>query len=114
MAKTKGANPTNIITVDLASDVNANCFVGTDRQVCAADARALGVVDNYDYKSGDTVAITMGGTTYVKFGGTIAEGGEVEVGTDGKAVPYDAGHKVAIALEGGDDGDVRLVKLLNS
>ena len=62
---------------------------------------------------GDDFAVDVIGTTVVEAAGAIADGAEIEVGADAKAVTQSAGVTVARALqEAAADGDLIEVLLI--
>lgn len=71
----------------------------------AAEADAITISEA---ESGEAVSVQMlsdtSSTFLMECGGTVSKGGNVEVGSDGKAVPEDAGDVVAIAKKAGVSG----------
>lgn len=96
-----------VLTLTLAAtaQVTAERFVGFDGAPATAAGPAAGV-SRTDALAGDDFPVDVIGTAVVEAGGAIDEGGEIEVGADGKAAAQSAGVTVARALqEATADGD---------
>ena len=92
-------------TLKLSQNTEACRFV----QFTGATAAAGGCAAGLTYmkgSSGDRVAVALLGIAPATAGAAIAEGAELEVGADGKAIPRATGKTVAWALEAASqDGD---------
>lgn len=93
------------ITRKATAAIEANRFMGFTGAVAAAAGTAAGLT-YMKAKANEQVAVTMLGVAVAVAGGAIADGAELEVGNDGKAVTRNAGKTVAWALEAASaDGD---------
>lgn len=107
--KTQHIGLTTTIMVSMA--VTALHFVGFDGKVAAAGSKAVGICEA-DTDAGQACPVNVNGVLLVTAGGVIAQGQEVEVGTDGKAVALADGKSNGYALDPAThDGEViRIVR----
>ncbi|MBN4667883.1 DUF2190 family protein [Pandoraea nosoerga] len=77
-------------SVIAATDLIRRRFVAFDGTVCAAGAKALGVVEA-DTEAGGVAPANILGAILVEAGGAIAAGAEVESDASGRAVTKAAG-----------------------
>lgn len=76
----------------------------------AAGATACGVTQTPGI-AGEPCNVMVHGVSFIKLGGTIASGAEVEVGANGAAVVLSTGKAVATCLVGGVAGEIGCVLL---
>ncbi|MCF6270982.1 MAG: DUF2190 family protein [Melioribacteraceae bacterium] len=76
---------TLLSSIEIASDLTKNLFIGFDGALCGADAKAFGVL-NADTLSGEQAPIAVSGIALVYSGGAVAIGDEVVSDANGKAV----------------------------
>ena len=93
------------------ADLAARRFVGLDGGVCAAGAKAIGVVEA-DTESGNVAPANVLGIILVEAGAAVSAGADVQSDAAGKAIPKDAGLSNGIALDAAlADGDlIRIVR----
>jgi hypothetical protein len=72
-------------SIELASDLTKNLFIGLDGALCGADAKALGVL-NADTLSGEQAPIAVQGIALVYSGSAVSVGDELASDANGKAV----------------------------
>lgn len=86
--------------------------VGLDGATAAADAAIFGILGEFNENSGSVVAAYTAGDVIAEVGAAVSAGNELEIGTDGKVIPYSNGQKIGRALEtGAADGAYILVRL---
>lgn len=66
--------------------------------IATAGEKAFGAV-TVDAETGDDIAVDVLGSTVVIAGAAVADGAEVEVGTDGKVITATTGKVVGVALQ---------------
>ncbi|MAQ99924.1 MAG: DUF2190 domain-containing protein [Oceanospirillaceae bacterium] len=102
----KTHHPILITSITAAAALAQRRFVGFDGDVCAAEAKALGVTE-YAADSGDQASVNASGVILVEAGGAIAVGAQVESDANGKAVTIASGASNGYALDAAAaDGDV--------
>jgi hypothetical protein len=69
-----------------AADLSSRRFVGFDGAVCAAGARALGVVEA-DTETGGMAPANLLGVILVEAGAPVAGGSQVQSDAEGRAIP---------------------------
>lgn len=108
----KTEQPVLITTIAASgADLARLRFVGFGGAVATAAAAALGVC-NADTAVGLQAPVGVVGIFLVEAGGAFSAGGDVEVGTGGKAVAKSAGVVVGTALDtAAADGDIVRVLL---
>lgn len=81
--------------------------VGTNGELVTATAagNAVGVLQTPGI-AGEPCRVMIDGVSFVKLGGTVANGAAVEVGPNGTVVTADTGKVVGIALVGGAANDI--------
>lgn len=102
------------LTANANGAITALRFVGHDGAVATAAGNALGVACTAA-ADGEDFPVDVIGTTVVEAGAAIAEGAEIEVGANGKAVTQSAGVTVARMAPGSSasaDGDLVEVLLI--
>lgn len=91
-------------------DLPERRFVGFDGGLCAAGAKAIGVVEA-DTESGNVAPANVLGIMLVEAGAAVSAGADVQSDAAGKAIPKDAGLSNGIALDAAlADGD--LIRIL--
>lgn len=80
------------------SDLTKRRFVGFDGNVCAAGAKALGVVE-VDTEAGNLAPANAIGVILVEAGAPIAAGADVQSDANGKAITKAAGVANGIAWD---------------
>ena len=78
--------PGVIYSIRAAGDLPKARFVGFDGNLCAANAKALGVTQ-YDFAAGEMAGVIVTGIALVEAGGAISAGQAVTSDAEGKAVP---------------------------
>lgn len=102
----KTHQPILIISITAAADLAQRRFVGFDGDVCAAEAKALGVTE-YAADAGNQATVNGNGIVLIEAAGAIAVGAQVESDANGKAVTLSAGASNGYALDAAAaDGDV--------
>jgi len=85
----KLSNPLGAVSVLAASNLNRQVFIGFDGNVCAANAKALGVTE-LDTASGEMAGVIFNGIALVKAGAAVAAGAAVVSDASGRAVTASA------------------------
>lgn len=94
----KTQNVVLVASVLAISDLTARRFVGFDGGVCAAGAKALGVVET-DTAADSPAPANLLGVILVEAGAAIAAGAEVQSDASGKAITKAAGVANGIAWD---------------
>lgn len=95
-----------ITSVTAAAALTRLRFVGFDGKVAGAGTKALGVAET-GADLGEEASVSTHGELLITAGAAIAEGAEVEVGADGKAVTKAAGVANGYARDvAAADGDI--------
>jgi len=81
--------PGVIYSIRAAADLPKARFVGFDGNLCAANAKALGVTQ-YDFAAGEMAGVIVSGIALVEAGGAISAGQAVTSDAEGKAVAASA------------------------
>lgn len=94
-----------------AVDLQARRFCGLDGNVCAAGAKALGVVDA-DTGAGNMAPANVLGTILIHSGGPITAGAEVQSDGEGRAVAKTDGLANGVAWDAATGADelIRIVR----
>lgn len=82
-------NPGVMVTITASADLAKNLFVGFDGNPCAANAKALGVVD-VATGACDPAPVMTSGIALVRLGGTVSKGAPLASDAAGKAVAASA------------------------
>lgn len=85
-------------SIEAAADLIAQHFAGFSGALCAAGAKALGVVDA-DTAAGNMAPVNTHGIVLVTAGAAVPVGAEVESDASGRAVPKTAGAANGYALD---------------
>lgn len=94
----KSQNVILVASVLAIADLSARRFVGFDGGVCAAGAKALGVVET-DTDSDSLAPANVLGVILVEAGAAIAAGAEVQSDASGRAITRAAGLANGIAWD---------------
>lgn len=87
------------LTMTASGAITAERFVtAAGAQVAAAGGAAIGVARNSAADNEKMVVDTVG-TAIIEAGGAIGKGAAVKAGADGRALTYDTGTKVGVALQ---------------
>ncbi|MDR2925942.1 MAG: DUF2190 family protein [Azoarcus sp.] len=107
----KAQNIILCITLMAVADLLPRRFVGFDGLPAADGAKALGVVEA-ETEASMPAPVNTHGVMLVEAGGAIAQGAEVQAGTDGKAIAKASGVGCGFALDAATaDGDlIRIVR----
>jgi hypothetical protein len=81
----KLSNPIGAVSILAAASLSRQIFVGFDGNVCAANAKALGVTE-IDTASGEMAGVIFNGIALVKAGAAVAAGAAVVSDSAGRAV----------------------------
>jgi hypothetical protein len=81
----KLSNPIGAVSILAAASLSRQIFVGFDGNVCAANAKALGVTE-IDTASGEMAGVIFNGIALVKAGAAVAAGAAVTSDSAGRAV----------------------------
>jgi hypothetical protein len=81
----KLSNPIGAVSVLAAANISRQLFVGFDGNICAANAKALGVSE-VDTASGEMAGIIFNGVALVKAGAAVAAGAAVVSDSSGRAI----------------------------
>jgi hypothetical protein len=85
----KLANPLGSVSVLAAVNLSKHIFVGFDGNVCAANAKAVGVSE-VDTAGGEMAGVIFSGVALVKTGGAITAGAAVVSDSSGRAAAASA------------------------
>jgi hypothetical protein len=81
----KLANPLGSVSIMAAANISKQLFIGLTGNICAANAKSLGVSE-YDALSGEMVGVIFNGVALVLAGAAITAGAAVASNAAGKAV----------------------------
>jgi hypothetical protein len=81
----KLANPLGSVSVLAAANISKHLFVGFDGNVCAVNAKAIGVSE-VDTTSGEMAGIIFNGVALVKSGAALTAGAAVVSDASGRAI----------------------------
>lgn len=86
--------PGHIYTILAATAIDKQLFVGLTGNICAADAKPLGVTE-YDVASGEHVAVMTSGVALIKAGAALSAGARLKVDGTGRAITWATSGEVA-------------------
>ncbi len=85
----KTYNPVGIISITAAASIVKNRFIGFNGNICAANAKAIGVSDaNSD--TGEQLPVVIGGIALIASGSAVSQGNALVSNASGKAIPATA------------------------
>jgi hypothetical protein len=106
----KTEQPLLITSVTAAANLNKHFFIGFSGNLCAANAKALGV-SNADTDSGEQLPVATHGIALVTSGAAVSQGAKVASNGSGKAVTYSTGEPNGYAIDAALGGD-ELIRIL--
>src|SRR5512147_2619019 len=108
----KTEQPLLITSVKAAANISKNLFIGFDGNLCAANAKALGV-SNAITDLSEQLPVTAKGIALVYSGGAISQGAKIASDANAKAVTFSTGDFNGYALDASTGSDELIRILLN-
>ena len=106
----KTEQPILITSVSAAVAISKNLFVGFDGNLCAINAKALGV-SNADTAQNEQAPIMANGIALVLSGAAVSVADKIASDANGKAVTYSTGEINGFALDSAAGAD-ELIRVL--
>jgi len=100
----KTEQPILITSVKAAANITKNLFIGFDGNLCAANAKALGV-SNADTDINEQLPVMSIGIALIYSGGQVNQGDKVASDAAGKAVTFSTGEFNGYALDSSTGAD---------
>ena len=106
----KTEQPILITSVKAAANLTKNLFIGFNGNLCAANAKALGV-SNADADTNEQLPVSTHGIALVYSGAAVSQGAKIASNASGKAVTYSTGEANGYALDASVGAD-ELIRIL--
>lgn len=85
----KTYNPVGIISITAAASIVKNRFIGFNGNLCAANAKAIGVSDA-NTGTDEQLPVVIGGIALIASGAAVSQGNALVSNASGKAIPATA------------------------
>lgn len=108
----KTEQPLLITSVKAAANITKNLFVGFDGNLCAANAKALGV-SNASADLNEQLSVMAKGIALVYSGGPVSQGAKIACDANAKTVTFSTGEFNGYALDASTGADELIRILLN-
>jgi hypothetical protein len=108
----KTEQPLLITSVKAAANISKNLFIGFDGNLCAANAKALGV-SNANTDLNEQLPVTAKGIALIYSGGAVSQGTKIASDANAKAVTFSTGESNGFALDASTGADELIRILLN-
>jgi hypothetical protein len=108
----KTEQPLLITSVKAAANISKNLFIGFDGNLCAANAKSLGV-SNSTADLNEELPVTAKGIALIYSGGAVSQGAKVASDATAKVVTFSTGEPNGYALDASTGADELIRILLN-